>query len=122
MPGKDIQAKIKKGLAKVTEKLGSGELIYLVKATVSTGNPLSPGAVSSENVLLKDAVLRVIKVNQFSNSSAIDGDKELVIGCDVIVKVGDVVTQGASKMAIKTVNYIKPSGVLLAQKCIVREQ
>lgn len=122
MSGASVAAKIKKGLGKVTKALGSGELIYLVQKTVTTGSPTSPGAVTYENVLLEDAALKTIVINQFSNSSAIDGDKELVTSSDVELSVGDKIIQGSSIMIVKVVTTYKPSGVLLAQKCIVRDQ
>ncbi len=122
MSGASVAAKIAKGLGKVTKALGSGESIYLIQKTVTAGSPTSPGTVTTENILLKDAVLKSIVINQFSNSSAIDGDKELVTNSDVELKVGDKVIQGSSTMIVKVVTAYKPSGVLLAQKCIVRGQ
>ena len=122
MSGASVAAKIKKGLGKVTKALGSGDLIYLVKTTTTPGNPLTSGTVTTEDVLLKDAALSSITINQFSNSSAVDGDKKLVVGADVGLSVGDKIKQGAVIMTVKSVKSHKPSGVMLAQECIVGDQ
>ena len=122
MSGASVATKVKKGLGKVTKALGSGDLIYLVQTTTTPGNPLAPGTVTTENILLKDAVLSSITINQFSNSSAVDGDKKLVVGADVELSVGNKIKQGSVTMTVKSVKSHKPSGVMLAQECIVGGQ
>lgn len=122
MSGADIQAKVKAGLAKATAAVGSGELVYLVKKTSTGGTPLAPATVTTEEFLLENAIFKSINVNQFSDSAVVDGDRYLIASSDVEVSVNDIIRQGDDYMIVISTKSPKPSGVLLAQKVIVRSQ
>ena len=54
MGSANIQAKIKKGLAKAVNKTGSSnsELVYLVSKSVTAGSPLSPGTTTESTYFI----------------------------------------------------------------------
>ena len=61
MGSANIQAKIKKGLAKAINKTGStnSELVYLVQETNTGGNtPIDPPVISTNDVLLVNAIFK----------------------------------------------------------------
>ncbi len=121
MAGVDVAAKIKKGLAKVNVKLGSGELVYLVRETTSGGTPISPPTVITETILLLNAVLKTIKLNQMTNTLIQEGDRELITDSDVEINVNDKIIQGNRKMTVVSAEPVIPIGAVLVYKCVVRD-
>ncbi len=122
MAGVDVQAKIKKGLAKANEKLGKGDLTHLLKETKSGGGtPLDPPVITTEQILLVDVVFKSISQDLINGTSILQGDRVMVANGDVVLTQNDVIQQGSSKMTIQDIDVKNPAGVLLAQICIVRE-
>ena len=121
MAGVDIQAKVKAGLAKATNAVGSGDLIYLVRETQTGGTPISPPTITTERILLVNAIFKEIKISQFTNSLIQQGDRRLVCGPDVLLKLNDKIEQGTRKMYIVDVGPVEPSGVVLVYKPVVRD-
>jgi hypothetical protein len=110
MASSDIRAKIAKGLKKAVAKTGSSasEPVYLVQKTVTPGNPLSPGTVTSNDVLLKDAIFKSYDKN-LNDSNIKTGDRQLVSQYDVPIKTGDVVKQGATTYLVISVDERAPT-------------
>ena len=121
MAGVDIQAKVKAGLAKATNAVGSGDLIYLVRETQTGGTPISPPTITTERILLVNAIFKEIKISQFTNSLIQQGDRRLVCGPDVVLQLNDKIEQGTRKMYIVDVGPVEPSGVVLVYKPVVRD-
>jgi hypothetical protein len=121
MGGVDIQAKVKSGLAKAVNAVGSGDLVYLVKETKSGGTPLNPPTVATENILLTNAIFKAIKITQFSSSLIQQGDRQLIASADVELNINDKIEQGSRKMYIVDVGPSEPAGVVLVYKCVVRD-
>ena len=121
MAGFDIQAKVKRGLAKAVNATGSGELVYLVRETQSGGTPISPPTITTENILLVDAIFKNIKINQMTNSLIQQGDRELVSNSDVVLQLNDKIKQGSRDMYIVSTELSEPAGVVLVYKSIVRD-
>ena len=121
MAGVDIQAKVKAGLAKATNAVGSGDLIYLVRETQTGGTPISPPTITTERILLVNAIFKEIKISQFTNSLIQQGDRRLVCGPDVVLRLNDKIEQGTRKMYVVDVGTVEPSGVVLVYKPVVRD-
>lgn len=121
MAGIDIQSKVKQGLSKAAKATGSGDLVYLVRETQTGGTPLSPPTITTERILLVNAIFKNIKINQMTNSLIQQGDRELIADADVVLKLNDKVEQGTRKMYVVTNGPVEPAGVNLVYKCIVRD-
>ena len=121
MTGIDIQAKVKRGLSRAVNKTGSGNLVYLVRETQTGGTPLSPPIITTERILLVDAIFKNIKINQMTNSLIQAGDRELIANSDIVLKLNDKIEQGSSKMYIVSNEPVEPAGVVLVYKPIVRD-
>jgi hypothetical protein len=121
MAGVDVAAKIAKGLAKANEKLGKGELVYLVRETQTGGTPINPPTITTEEILLKDAIFKTININQMTNTLIQEGDRQLVSNSGVVIEVNDKIQQGARKMTVVSTDVAEPAGVVLVYKCVVRD-
>lgn len=122
MTGVDIQAKVKRGLAKAVAKTGSGDLVYVTKVTLTAGDPVNPPVATTESVLLVDAIFKSIDLNQMDNTLVQRGDREMVANADVELKVNEEITQGSRKMIIVSVDKKEPAGVVLSYICVVRDK
>ncbi len=121
MAGIDIQSKVKRGLSKAAKATGSGDLVYLVRETQTGGTPLSPPTITTERILLVNAIFKNIKINQMTNSLIQHGDRELIADADVVLKLNDKIEQGSRKMYVVANEPVEPAGVNLVYKCIVRD-
>ena len=121
MAGIDIQAKVKRGLSKAVNATGSGDLVYLVKETQTGGTPITPPTITTENILLVDAIFKNININQMTNTLIQEGDRELISSSDVALSINDKIEQGARKMYIVSTKPSEPAGVVLVYKSIVRD-
>ena len=121
MAGVDIQAKVKRGLAKAVNKTGSGDLVFLVRETQSGGTPINPPIITTERILLVNAIFKNININQMTNSLIQQGDRELISDSDVELKLNDKIEQGARKMYIISNDPVEPAGVVLVYKTVVRD-
>ena len=121
MSGVNVAAKIANGLAKTNNSLGKGEPVYLVKETQTGGTPISPPTITTERILLADAVFKAIDLNQMASTLIQEGDRELVTKSDVAINLNDKIEQGARKMYVVSATPVEPCGVVLAYESIVRD-
>ena len=121
MSAANIQAKIKKGLAKATSKTGSAtsELVYLVSESTTAGTPLAPGTTTTTNILLVDAIF-----NQYDakllDDNILAGDRRLVCNNVTPIKQGDTIQQGAVFYIVIEVDIKAPTSDVLAYIAQVR--
>lgn len=122
MGSANIQAKIKKGLAKAINKTGSttSELVYLVKKS-SAGTPLNPLPVTEADVLLVDAVFK--DYSKFLTDTSIKaGDRQLVTNSDVAITTNDIIKQGTTNYIVISTDVIAPTSDVLGYISQVRVQ
>jgi len=125
MAASDIQKKVIAGLAKAKAKAGdsTSPLVYLVKETITgDNNPLNPPVVTTEDVLLNNAVFTSIDNSLIDGSLIKKGDLSLVADFSVELNQGDTIKQGDKRFIIVDTDPVSPFGVSLARKCIVRQQ
>lgn len=121
MAGIDIQAKVRRGLSKAVGATGSGDLVYLVKETQSGGTPITPPTITTENILLVDAIFKNISINQMTNTLIQEGDRELISNSDVVLSLNDKIQQGSRLMYVVSTKPSEPAGIVLVYKSIVRD-
>lgn len=115
MGSSNIQAKIKKGLAKANLKVGSSssDPVMVIKISKSGGNsPIDPPTITKTPTLLKNAIFKsydksVIGIDIKS------GDRELVSDNDIPVLVGEIITQGSSSYVVISVDIKAPTSDVL---------
>lgn len=120
----DIQAKIKKGLARAVNKTGSSasDLVYLMQKTVSGGDtPLDTPTVTVTPVLLVNAIFKSYE-KELIGGNIVAGDRELVSDNAVEIKVGDTIKQGANEFLVIDVDIKAPTSDVLAYISQVRQQ
>ena len=117
MSAANIQAKIKKGLAKAVAKTGSAnsDKVYLISRSTTAGNPLSPGTTTSTNIELKNAVFIDYDAKMF-NINILAGDRKLVCDNVTIIKQGDEITQGSVSYIVISLGIVAPTSDVLAYK------
>jgi len=121
MSAENIQAKIKSGLAKAINKIGSAtsEPVYLVVKT-NTGTPLAP-AVTESTTLLVDAVFK--SYDKFLTDINIQaGDRQLVSNSDVAVSQNDIIRQGTTDYMVVAVDVRAPASDPLVYISQCRQQ
>ena len=121
MSAANIQAKIKKGLARAVSKTGSptSELIYLVSETTTAGTPIAPGVTTTANLLLVDGIFNEYDAKLF-DGNILAGDRRLVCNSDVIIKQGDTIKQGTVFYTVVSVDIKAPTSDVLAYIAQVR--
>ena len=121
MGSANIQAKIKKGLAKAINKTGSAasDKVYLVSETVTGGTPLAPGTVSTNNIELVNAVFTSYDQKHF-DINILAGDRKLVCDNAVLIKQGDTIKQGSSTYYVVNIDTKAPTSDVLAYILQVR--
>ena len=121
MGAANIQAKIKKGLAKAVAKTGSvnSDKVYLVSKSTTAGNPLSPGVTTSTAIELKNAVFIDYDAKMF-NINILAGDRKLVCDNVTIIKQGDEITQGSVSYIVISMGIVAPTSDVLAYMPQVR--
>lgn len=118
----DIQAKIKKGLARAVNKTGSSasDLVYLVKETKTGGTLVEPPTITKSNILLLNAIFTEYDKKTF-DVNILAGDRKLVCDSDVILTQGDTIKQGAVFYKVIGVDDKAPTSIRLAQIAQVRK-
>jgi hypothetical protein len=121
MGSANIQAKIKKGLAKAVAKTGSvnSAKVYLVRKSTTAGGPLSPGVTTSTSTELKNAVFVDYDAKMF-NINILAGDRKLVCDNAVIIKQGDEITQGSASYIVISLGINAPTSDVLSYAPQVR--
>lgn len=122
MSSADIQAKIKRGLAKAVNRTGSAnsELVYMTRL-INTGNPLSPASTTSTPVLLVNAIFKTFD-KKYTDIDIRAGDRELVSDSDVTIQQGDIITQGTTTYKVISIDYRAPTSDPLVNFSQVRKQ
>lgn len=124
MGSANIQAKIKKGLAKAVNKTGSinSDLVYLVQKTNTGGNtPIDPPVITETNVLLKNAIFKSYD-KKLIGANIVAGDRELVSDDSVPIKTGDTIKQGSTKYIVISSDIKAPTSDALVYLSQVRVQ
>lgn len=124
MGSANIQAKIKKGLAKATSKTGSSssELVYLVQKTNSGGNtPIDPPVITTNDVLLVNAIFKNYNQSLVGGNIQV-GDRQLVCDNSVVISVGDIIKQGSTNYIVIDLGQSAPTSDVLVYTPQVRVQ
>jgi hypothetical protein len=114
MGSANIQAKIKKGLAKAVSKTGSNasELVYLVKEVKTSGDPISPPTITKTDILLKNAIFKSFDKSVISEN-ILTGDRMLVSDNTVEIKQGFTIKQGGVEYIVVDVDIKAPTSDIL---------
>lgn len=120
MGSADIQAKIKRGLAKAVSKTGSSssELVYLSR-TETGGTPLNPTTGTTDTILLVNAIFKEYEEN-VTDVNILSGDRKLVSDDTVAVNRGDFILQGSTKYKVMNVELKAPTSDVLVYISQVR--
>jgi len=124
MSASNIQAKIRKGLAKAINKTGSSssDLVFVEKITLAGGNsPLNPAIRTPTNVLLVDAVFSSYDQSLIDDVIQV-GDRRLVSNGDVVIDRGEVIIEGNTRYTVIAVDVKAPTSDVLAYISQVRVQ
>tara|TARA_R100000951_G_scaffold58602_1_gene49262 strand:- start:300 stop:671 length:372 start_codon:yes stop_codon:yes gene_type:complete len=123
MASADIQARIKKGLARAIKKTGSSssEKVYIVKESGGNNDPLNPVTPTSQTVELINAIFTEYDTNSIDGNIQA-GDRKLVSNSDVAVVIGETITQGTTKYIVIDVDTKAPTSDVLAYISQVRVQ
>ena len=124
MSSAQIQAKIKRGLAKAVNKTGSSssELVYLVQVTTITpGSPVSLPVTSETTTLLVNAIFKSYD-KSLLGGNIVAGDRQLICDNEVIINVGDIIKQGATNYIVIDLGESSPTSDVLNYNPQVREQ
>ena len=123
MGSANIQAKIRKGLAKAVNKTGSStsELVYLVSRTTTAGNPITPGVTTETDILLVNAIFKSFN-KALVGANIIAGDREMVSDGSVVLNVGDIIKQGSTNYIVINDGISAPTSDVLNYITQVRVQ
>ena len=121
MGSANLQAKIKKGLAKAVNKTGStaSEKVFLLRETRSGGTPLTTPIITTESIELLNAIFRKYNISLVgANIQA--GDRELISDSDVTINTGDTIRQGSTNYIAIGPSPTAPTSDVLLYKTQVR--
>ena len=123
MGSANIQAKVKAGLAKAINKTGSSssEKVYIVKESGGNNDPLNPVTPTTTTTELIDAIFTEYDINLIGGNIQA-GDRNLVSNSDVVVSLGDIITQGTTKYIVVSVDNKAPTSDVLVYISQVRVQ
>ena len=115
MGSANIQAKIKKGLAKAINKTGStnSEKVFLIQMINTGGNtPIDPPVTAENPIELVNAVFK--DYNQsLIGGNIIAGDRQLVSDNAVELTVGDTIEQGSTRYTVIDLGKAAPTSDVL---------
>ena len=124
MGSANIQAKIRKGLAKAVNKTGSSNsnLIYLIVKTITGGDtPLTTATETESKVLLLNAVFQSLDAKLF-DGDILATDRQLVSDNTVVVSRGDIIEEGSTRYIVINQDIKSPTSDVLAYISQVRVQ
>lgn len=123
MGSANIQAKIKRGLAKAINKTGSSssEKVFIVKESGGNNDPLNPVTPTSQNIELVNAIFTEYDINSIDGNIRA-GDRKLVSNNDVAVVIGERIIQGSTQYIVIDVDNKAPTSDVLAYISQVRVQ
>lgn len=122
MGSADIQAKIKRGLAKAVNKTGSlaSDKIYLVSEIRTGGDGVTPPTITSADILLVNAIFKSYDASMI-DTEILTGDRMLVSDDSVAIKQGDKIKEGSKEYVVVNVDIKSPTSDRLAYISQVRE-
>ena len=123
MGSANIQAKIKRGLAKAINKTGSSssEKVYIIKESGGNNDPLNPVTPTAQTLELVNAIFTEYDTNSIDGNIQA-GDRKLVSNNDVPVVIGETITQGSTSYIVIDVDTKAPTSDVLAYISQVRVQ
>ena len=123
MGSSNIQAKVKRGLAKAINKTGSSssQKVFIVKESGGNNDPLNPVTPTSQTIELVNAIFTEYDTNSIDGNIQA-GDRKLVSNNDVAVVIGETITQGATKYIVIDVDTKAPTSDVLTYISQVRVQ
>lgn len=123
MGSANIQAKIKKGLAKAVDKTGSSasENVYLVRKTSTGTSPIDVGVTTTETILLVNAIFKNYD-QRLVGGNIQAGDRQLVSDNTVEINVGDTINQGSTNYIVIDLGQSAPTSDVLVYMPQVRVQ
>ena len=111
MGSANIQAKVKRGLAKAINKTGSStsQKVFIVKKTETGGNdPLNPATVTSQELELVNAIFTEYDTNSIDGNIQA-GDRKLVSNNDIAIVIGETIKQGSLQYIVIDVDTKAPT-------------
>jgi len=116
----DIQAKVRKGLARAVNKTGSStsEKVYLI-TTTSTGTATTIGTVTESSTLLVNAIFVSYNINLIGANIQV-GDRELISNSDIVIPSGSTIRQGSTDYVVIGPSQTAPTSDVLLYKTQVR--
>ncbi len=122
MGSANIQAKIRKGLAKAINKTGSAssEKVFLIQMINTGGNtPINPPVVTESPVELVNAIFK--EYNQsLIGGNIVAGDRQLVCDNTVVIEVGNTIEQGNTRYTVIDLGQAAPTSDVLVYTPQVR--
>jgi hypothetical protein len=124
MAATDIQAKVKKGLAKAINKTGGAgaALVYKMAQSGGGGTPVNPIPITESPVFLVDAVVKSYNAYLVDDTDILATDKQLVSNGDVVISQDDFIEIGSQRYIVKNVDVKSPAGIPLAYISQIRLQ
>ena len=115
MSSSQIQKKVQAGLKRAQKKTGSptADKVYLVSSTTTGGTPLIPGATTSTNIELTNAIFIDYDAKHF-DINILAGDRKLICDNVNIVNQGDTIQQGSLTYYVVNIDIIAPTSDVLA--------
>ena len=116
----DIQAKVRKGLARADNKTGSStsDKVFLI-TTTSTGTATEIGIVTETSTLLLNAIFTSYNINLIGANIQI-GDRQLISNSDVAIPAGSTIRQGSTDYIVIGPSPVAPTSDVLLYKTQVR--
>lgn len=124
MDANQIRKEVQKGLA-IAASIAGGSgapLVYHIKTTKTGGSPIAEPTVTTEEILLPNAVFTKIKTSLIDGTLIKKGDMSLSADYNAVLEVGDTIRQGDRQFIVVTTDPVAPFGTSLARKCVVRAQ
>ena len=115
MGSANIQAKIKRGLAKAINKTGStsSEKVFLIQETNTGGDtPIDLPVITETSIELVNAIFREYD-KSLIGGNIVSGDRELVSDNDVVIATGDTIRQGTTNYTVIDLEIKAPTSDVL---------
>ena len=116
----DIQAKVRKGLARADNKTGSStsDKVFLI-TTTSTGTATEIGIVTETSTLLLNAIFTSYNINLIGANIQV-GDRQLISNSDIAIPTGSTIRQGSTDYIVIGPSPVAPTSDVLLYKTQVR--
>ena len=116
----DIQAKVRKGLARAVNKTGSStaDKVFLI-TTTSTGTATEIGVVTESSTLLTNAIFTSYDIALIGANIQV-GDRQLISDSDIMIPSGSTIRQGSTDYIVIGPSPTAPTSDVLLYKTQVR--